>query len=80
MTETLTRTEELRISIDNMCYSRRYIIQKLAELEQMGLTHSLQYKQAERNLEIVNHNIRRVWDELEKEEAREYDLSCFALD
>ena len=73
MTETLTRAEALRNDIENLIYTRRYYIGILAELEQLGRTHTTDFKQCERNVNVLGKNIRRLEAELEKEEAKELD-------
>lgn len=70
MTETLSRTEELRNDIDNLCFSIRFQIGVLAELEELGKTHTAEYKNAERNLNALKHNKTRLEAELEAEESR----------
>ena len=73
MTETLSRAEELRNDIDNLYFSRKYYIGVLAELEQLGRTHTRDFKLAEANLKAINHNLKRLEAELEAEEARAFD-------
>ena len=68
MTQTLTRAEELRNDIENLHFTIRYYIGVLAELEQLGRFGSPQYKQAEKNIQTLNHNIQRLQKELENEE------------
>ena len=60
----MCRTEELRNDIDNLYFTARYYVGVLAELEQLGRTHTLQFKQTEKNLEIIKSNIRRLEKEL----------------
>ena len=69
----MTRAESLRNDLENMNYARRHYIGVLAELEQLGATHSAEFKQAEENVRVLSHNIRKVEAELEKEEEREFD-------
>ena len=73
MFETLTRIDQLRIDLGNLHYSARHCIGQLAEFEQRGLTHTFDYKIAQENLRILNHNIRRIEAEIEAEERREID-------
>ena len=73
MTETLTRAEELRNDLENLHFTCRYYIGVLAELEQLGRTHTEQFLQIEKNVNVLKHNIRRIESELEAEEAREFD-------
>lgn len=68
MLETLTREEELRNDLDNLHFARKYYFGVLAELEQLGRFNSPQYKQAEKNIRTLNHNIQRLQKELENEE------------
>ena len=70
---TFTRAEELRNDLDNLHFILRYNIGVLAELEQLGQTHSAKFKKAEAEVNVLKKNIRRVEAELEAEEQREYD-------
>lgn len=72
MTATLSRSEELRNDLDNLHFTKRYLIGALAELEDMGQMGSRQYKATEQNLRVVNNNIRRLEAELERAEEDEY--------
>lgn len=67
MTTTLSRTEELRNDLKNLIFTKKYLIGVLAELENLGRTHTQQFKEAERNLHVVNHNIKRIEEELDNE-------------
>ena len=69
----MTRAEELRNDLENLHFTCRYCIGVLAELEQLGRTHTAQFKQTERNVNVLKHNIRRLENELEAEEARVFD-------
>ena len=60
----MCRTEELRNDIDNLYFTTRYYVGVLAELEQLGRTHTTHFKQTEKNLEIIKSNIRRLEKEL----------------
>ena len=40
MTETLSRADELRNDLDNLHFACKYYIGVLAELEQLGRTHT----------------------------------------
>ena len=73
MTETLSRAEELRNDLDNMHFGCRYYIGVLAELEQLGRTHTAEFKRIEENVRILKNNIRRVERELEAVEAKDFD-------
>ena len=73
MTETLSRADELRNDIDNLYFSRKYYIGVLAELEQLGRTHTRDFKLAEANLKAINHNLKRLESELEAEDARAFE-------
>ena len=74
----MTRAEELRNDLDNLHFTCRYYIGMLAELEQLGKTNTPQFKQLEKNVNTLKHNVRRIQDELEKEEAREFDERYFS--
>ena len=73
MNATLSREEELINDIDNITFSIKYFIGVLAELEQLGRTHTQKYKVCERNLEILRHNKKRLEEELEHIEAEWID-------
>jgi len=60
----MCRAEELQNDIENLEFSRRYYIGVLAELEQLGRTHTEQFKRTERNVNVLKHNIRRLEKEL----------------
>lgn len=70
MTETLTRAEQLRYDLDNLHFTCKYHIGVLAELEQLGRTHTRDYQNVKRNVEVLQNNIRRVEAELEAEETK----------
>ena len=72
MTATLSRAEQLRNDIENMQFSRKYLIGVLAELEQLGRTHTQEYKTAKANFDTLGKNIQRVQTELERVEEDEY--------
>ena len=74
----MTRAEELRNDIENLCFSRRYYIGVLAELEDLGRTHTRDFKNCERNLHSINHNLRRLEKELEEEEKREFERRWYS--
>ena len=61
---TLTRTQELQNDLENLHFTCRYYIGVLAEREQLGRTHTAQYKQTEKNVNVLKHNIRRIAKEL----------------
>ena len=73
MTTTLSRAEALRNDIENLTFTRRYYIGILAELEQSGRTHTADFKQCEKNVHVLGHNIKRLEKELEKEEDKEFE-------
>ena len=73
MTETITRIEELRNDLENLHFSCRYYIGVLAELEQLGRTHTEEFKRIEENVRILKHNIRRINEEIERIEAEALD-------
>lgn len=60
----MCRAEELRNDLENLHFTCRYYIGVLAELEQLGRTHTTQYKQTEKNVNVLKHNIRRLEKEL----------------
>ena len=80
MNTTLSREEELINDIDNITFSIKYFIGVLAELEQLGKTHTQKYKVCERNLEILRHNKKRLEEELERIEAEWIDNKMTELD
>ena len=71
MTATLSRAEQLRNDLENMQFSRKYLIGVLAELEQLGRTHTREYANVKQNYDTLGNNIRRVQTELEKVEEEE---------
>ena len=73
MTETMTRVEELRNDLENMHFDCRYYIGVLAELEQLGRTHTAEFKTAEANVNVLKKNIKRVQAELESVEASQFE-------
>lgn len=68
----MTRAEELRNDLENLHFACRYYIGVLAELEQLGRTHTAEFKVAEKNVDILKHNIKRLEKEVEAAEASEY--------
>ena len=60
----MCRAEELRNDLENLHFTCRYYIGVLAELEQLGKTHTEQFKRTERNVNVLKHNIRRLEKEL----------------
>ena len=72
MTATLSRAEALRNDIENMQFSRKYLLGVLAELEQLGRTHTREYANVKQNYDTIGNNTRRVQAELEKVEEDEY--------
>ena len=73
MTQALSRSEELRNDLENLHFTRRYYVGVLAELEQLGRTHTEDFKRLEANLRVLNHNVKRLEELLAKEEAKEFD-------
>ena len=71
MMQTLTRAEALRIDLDNLHFARRYYIGILAELEQLGRTHTKQYRDIERGVRTLSANIKKLEYELLKAEEEE---------
>ena len=71
MTNKLSRTDELRNDLDNLHFSLKYYIGVLAELEQLGKTHTKEFKEIESGLNTLKHNIRRVEEELERIESED---------
>ena len=72
MTATISRAEQLRNDLENMQFSRKYLIGVLAELEQLGRTHTREYTNVKKNYDTIGNNIRRVQAELERVEEDEY--------
>ena len=60
----MCRAEELRNDLENLHFTCKYYIGVLAELEQLGKTHTEQIKRTERNVNVLKHNIRRLKKEL----------------
>ena len=73
MTNTLTRTEELRNDIQNISFSIRYLIGVLAELEDLGRTHTAQFKQIEKNVNVLKTNKRKLEERLELAETEWFE-------
>ena len=73
MIGTFTRAEDLRNDLDNLHFILRYNIGVLAELEQLGRTHTEDFKKTEANVNILKKNIKRVEDELEKIDIAGFD-------
>ena len=67
------RIEQLTNDIDNLYFARRYYWGVLAELEQLGKTHTQKYKVCERNIEILKYNKKRLEEKLENIEAEWID-------
>ena len=61
----MCRAEELQNDIKNLEFARRFYMGNLAELEDLGLTHTPRYTAIKRNIDNINHNIRRIEKELE---------------
>ena len=72
MTATLSRAKQLRNDLENMQFSRKYLLGVLSELEQLGRTHTKEYANVKQNYDTLGNNIRRVQAELEKVEEDEY--------
>lgn len=77
MTATISRAEQLRNDLENMQFSRKYLIGVLAELEQLGRTHTAEFKTAEANIRVLKNNIKRVEEELKNVEEDEYMDSLY---
>ena len=60
----MCRAEELRNDLENLHFTCRYYIGVLAELEQLGKTHTEFFKKTEKNVNVLKHNIRRLEKEL----------------
>ena len=65
MTETLSREEALQNDLENLYFSRKYYIGVLAELEQLGRTHTEEFKKIEESLHILSANIKRIEKEID---------------
>ena len=66
MTEALSREEALQNDLENLYFSRKYYIGVLAELEQLGRTHTAEFKKIEKDLQILSANIKRIEKEIDK--------------
>ena len=75
----MSRAEELREAIDNLCFSRKYYFGVLTEMEQTGFGYGPKYKQVENTIQTITRNIYRLSEELEKVEAREYEAEQFCF-
>ena len=73
MTATLSRAEQLRNDLENLHFACRYYIGVLAELEQLGKTHTTEFKKAEQNINVLKKNIRTLEAKLEEEETIAFD-------
>ena len=73
MATKIYRIEQLTNDIENLYFTRRYYWGVLAELEQLGRTHTEDFKKVERALQTLNHNIKRLESELETEEAKDQE-------
>ena len=73
MIGTFTRAEDLRNDLDNLHFILRYNIGVLVELEQLGRTHTTEFKKTEADVNVLKKNIRRVEAELKAVEEREYE-------
>ena len=80
MTKPITRADELRNDIENLHFTIRYYIGVLAELEQLGRTHTEDFKRTEANVNVLKTNIRKLKEELEAEEARAFDRELEEID
>lgn len=65
MTETLSREEALQNDLENLYFTRKYYIGVLAELEQLGRTHTAEFKKIEKDLQILSANIKRIEKEID---------------
>ena len=73
MATKIYRIEQLTNDIDNLYFARRYYLGVLAELEQLGRTHTEDFKKIEKALQTLNHNIKRLEEELKSEEAKDHE-------
>ena len=60
----MNRTQSLQNDLKNLYFTCRYYIGVLAELEQLGRTHTAQYIKTQKNVEVLKHNIKRIEKEL----------------
>lgn len=68
MTNPLTRADELRIDIENLHFTISFYIGVLAELEQLGRTHTEDFKRTEANVNVLKRNLKTLEAQLESEE------------
>lgn len=73
MTNTLSRADELRNDLENMHFTCKNFVRRLAELEGLGETQTIEFKTTEANLQILRQNIKRLEEALEAEEKREFE-------
>ena len=60
----MTRAKEIRNDIDTLYANKKYYIGVLAELEDMGLTHTKDFKYIQKGVQTINNNIKRLEKEL----------------
>ena len=76
----LTRAEELREALDNLYFTRKYYFGILAEMEFNGQGFGPEYKRIGGIINIINKNILRLENKLEKAEKKEFEEAeqfCF---
>ena len=73
MSALKSRVEELRNDLENLGFSLRYFIGVLAELEQMGRTHTRDFKNVEKNVNTIKHNMRMIEAEIVRLENAEIE-------
>lgn len=66
----MSRLHELQNDIETLEYSKRRVLRRLAELEEMGLTHSPEFKALEEQIRVCNNNIRAIEAEMIRLEER----------
>ena len=73
MSTLKSRIEELQNDLENLGFSLRYYIGVLAELEQMGRTHTRDFKNVEKNANTIKHNMRMIEAEIVRLENAEVE-------
>ena len=73
MSALKSRIEELRNDLENLGFSLRYYIGVLAELEQMGRTHTRDFKNVKKNVNTIKHNMRMIEAEIVRLENAEIE-------
>ena len=69
----MTRVEELREALENLYFTRKYYFGILAEMEFNGQGFGPEYKRIGGTINIINNNILRLENELEKAEKKEFE-------